>query len=166
MKNSKLATMLGGWALNSIGTNYTLRYFQIIIVIPTKYYLIPIMYTFCTGIKGFGNLKLSGVLWNSIGTYESIWHHLSFISLLIRVLEFCRSDVRKVQEKQLYMESKGIVVFLMSVIFSLFALAMLFTDIIVNSVYIPEKSRKFCLMKSSWFFLFLSCSTTIVILSL
>lgn len=76
-----------------------------------------------------------------------------------------RSDVRKVQEKQLYMESKGIVVFLISLIFGFLALVMLFTDM-VNSVYRPENSRKFCSMKSPWFFLFLSCSTTIVILSL
>ncbi|XP_021775288.1 uncharacterized protein slp1-like [Chenopodium quinoa] len=76
-----------------------------------------------------------------------------------------RSDVKKVQEKQLYMESKGIITFLISVIFGVLALVMLFTDM-VNSVYRTENSRKFCSMKSSWFFLFLSCSFTIVILSL
>ncbi|KNA13326.1 hypothetical protein SOVF_116020 [Spinacia oleracea] len=95
------------------------------------------------------------------------WRSLVSMQLdcLLKDNAMLRSDVRKVQEKQFYMESKGIVVFLISVIFGILALVMLFSDI-VNSVYRSEKPRKFCSMKSSWFFLFLSCSFTIVILSL
>ncbi|XP_057533741.1 SUN domain-containing protein 4-like isoform X2 [Amaranthus tricolor] len=94
------------------------------------------------------------------------WRSLVSVQLdaVLKDNAILRSDIRKVQERQFHMESKGIVVFLISVVFGFVSLFMLFTDM-VNSVYKSEKSRKFCL-KSSWFFLFLSCTSTIVVLSL
>ncbi|XP_074272634.1 SUN domain-containing protein 4-like [Silene latifolia] len=76
-----------------------------------------------------------------------------------------RTDIRKVLENQVYMESKAILAFLISIIFGFFALVMLSKNMI-GSVCRSKSPRNFCKVKSSWFFLVVSCSTTMVILSL
>lgn len=94
------------------------------------------------------------------------WRSLVSVQLdgLMRDNAILRSDVKKVLENQLYMESKGIVVFLASLVFGFLAIVILFKDMVYD-LYRLEKSRKFCWTKSSWLLLFLSCSTTLVILS-
>ncbi|XP_052176866.1 SUN domain-containing protein 4-like isoform X2 [Diospyros lotus] len=76
-----------------------------------------------------------------------------------------RSEVQKVQENQIYMENKGIAVFLVCLIFGIFVLVRLLVDLTL-SVCSLEHSRRFCTAGSSWFFLLLSCSIVIIILSL
>ncbi|XP_074262975.1 SUN domain-containing protein 4 [Silene latifolia] len=88
------------------------------------------------------------------------------INDLIKDNAILRSDVRKVRENQMYMESKGIVVFVISLFFGFLGIVMLFRDVIVNSVNKSQKSGKFWWVRSSWSFLFLSCSITVLILSL
>ncbi|KAH9626466.1 hypothetical protein KSS87_006426 [Heliosperma pusillum] len=85
---------------------------------------------------------------------------------LIKDNVILRSDVSKVRENQIYMESKGIVVFLISVFFGVLGIVMLFQDVIVNSVNRSQNSEKFWWLRSSWSFLFLSCSITVLILSI
>ncbi|KAK9741058.1 hypothetical protein RND81_03G078900 [Saponaria officinalis] len=85
---------------------------------------------------------------------------------LVKDNALLRSDVRRVRENQLYMENRGIVVFLISIVFGVLAVVMLFRDLLVYSVYRSQDPRKFCWSTSSWMFLFLSCSTIIIILSL
>ena len=69
------------------------------------------------------------------------------------------------------MENKGIIVFLVCLIFAVLALVRLFLDLAVrvfkaSSVYGTNMSGKFCWMNSSWLFLLLSCTTIIFILSI
>lgn len=84
----------------------------------------------------------------------------------------CRSQVDKIHENQTSMENKGIIVFLVSLIFAVLALVRLFLDLAVSvvykvlSVHRTKMSGKFCWMNSSWLFLLLSCSTIIFILSI
>ncbi|KAL9234241.1 hypothetical protein vseg_009131 [Gypsophila vaccaria] len=85
---------------------------------------------------------------------------------LVKDNAILRSDVRQVRENQVYMENRGIVVFLISVIFGVLAIVMLLRDILVHSVYRLQDSGKFWWVRSSWMFLFLSCSTIVIILSL
>lgn len=75
------------------------------------------------------------------------------------------------REKQISVDNKGIVIFLVCIIFSLLALVRLFIDMAVSvymslSVERTEKSRKFCWMSSSWLFLLVSCMLVLFILSL
>ncbi|XP_020547428.1 uncharacterized protein SLP1 isoform X2 [Sesamum indicum] len=76
-----------------------------------------------------------------------------------------RLEVEKVRRNQLHLENKGIVIFLVCVGFGFLALIRSFVDMIPN-VNRCEDSRKFCSKRSSWFYLLLCCSITVIILSL
>ncbi|CAI9757788.1 unnamed protein product [Fraxinus pennsylvanica] len=76
-----------------------------------------------------------------------------------------RLEVEKVWKNQLHIENKGIVVFLLCIVFAFFALLRILTDMIF-SVYGTQNSRKFCSNGSSWFYLLVSSSVTMIILSL
>lgn len=82
----------------------------------------------------------------------------------------CRLEVKKVKDNQREMESKGMVAFLVCLVFGILALVRLFVEsiIVVFSFYCTrtEKSRKFYSMGSSWFLLLTSCSIILVIISL
>lgn len=83
----------------------------------------------------------------------------------------CRSQVEKIHENQRSMENKGVIVFLVCLIFAVLALVRLFLDLAVSiykasSVYRTNMSGKFCWMNASWLFLLLSCTTIIFILSI
>ena len=82
-----------------------------------------------------------------------------------------RYEVEKVRQKQMSIENKNIIIFLLCLIFSFLAVVRLFVDMAVSgykalSVERANNSRKFCWMGSSWFFLLLSCIVTLLILSL
>ncbi|XP_004290252.1 PREDICTED: uncharacterized protein SLP1 [Fragaria vesca subsp. vesca] len=101
------------------------------------------------------------------------WQSLVSVQLdnLVRDNAILRSEVEKVREKQVSVDNKGIVIFVVCVLFSLLALARLFVDILVSvysafSVRTTEKSRKFCLMSSSWVSLLVSCIIVLFILSI
>lgn len=87
---------------------------------------------------------------------------------------FCRSEVERVREKQASVDNKGIIIFLICIIFSLLALVRLFTEMAVSVCMMAssvdtttEKSRKFCwTSSSSWIFLLVSCILALFILSL
>lgn len=72
--------------------------------------------------------------------------------------------MEKVRKNQVHMENKGIVIFLVCITFGLLALVRLFVDMVL-SIYRSEISGKFWSLGSSWFLL-LSCSITMTILSL
>lgn len=84
----------------------------------------------------------------------------------------CRSEVEMVRRDQTHMENKGIVIFLVCVVFGFMAIVRSFADKVVQNMNANVNScsdcvsRKFCSEKSSWFYLLLSCSITIIILSL
>lgn len=83
----------------------------------------------------------------------------------------CRSVVETVRMEQAHMENKGIVIFLVCVGFGFMAIVRSFSDVVVVHIMNVNSwsdcvSRKFCSEKSSWFYLFLSCSIIIIILSL
>lgn len=91
--------------------------------------------------------------------------------VLTKLLLICRSEVEKVREKQMSVDNKGVVIFLICIMFSLLALVRLFIDIAVTvytafGVHTTDKSRKFCSMSSSWVFLLVSCILVLLILSL
>ena len=91
--------------------------------------------------------------------------------MLNSLLLICRYEVEKVKEKQTSVDNKGVVIFVVCVFFSLLALARLFIDILVSvytafSVHTTEKSRKFCLMSSSWLYLLVSCIIVLFIISI
>nr|KYP59820.1 Uncharacterized protein slp1 [Cajanus cajan] len=82
-----------------------------------------------------------------------------------------RAEVEKVQENQVSLENKGVVVFSVCVIFSLLAILRLFLDIIMSIYGVLSfdrtiTSRKFSQRSSSWFLLLLSCSIIIFTLTL
>ncbi|XP_004516032.1 SUN domain-containing protein 4-like isoform X2 [Cicer arietinum] len=83
-----------------------------------------------------------------------------------------RSEVEKVREKQVSLENKGVIVFLLCCIFSSIAVLWLSLEIAKNvcraliSVDRTVYSRNFCVCSSSWFLLLLSCIIIIFILSL
>uniref|UniRef100_A0A5B6YN45 SUN domain-containing protein n=1 Tax=Davidia involucrata TaxID=16924 RepID=A0A5B6YN45_DAVIN len=95
------------------------------------------------------------------------WKSLVSMQLdsILRDNSVLRLEVAKVRENQIHMENKGIVVFLVSLIFGLLALVRLFVDMVL-SVYRSDKSRKFWSMDSSWLFLLLSCSIVIITFSI
>lgn len=82
----------------------------------------------------------------------------------------CRLEVETVRRDQTHMENKGIVIFLVCVAFGFLAVVRSFADMVVQNMNVNSwsdcVSRKFCSEKSSWFYLLLSCSITIFILSL
>ncbi|KAG6388925.1 hypothetical protein SASPL_150361 [Salvia splendens] len=108
---------------------------------------------------------------------EEISELLSWKSLVSVQLEsilkehaLLRSEVETVRMEQTHMENKGIVIFLVCVGFGFMAIVRSFADVVVvqnmnvNS-WSDCVSRKFCSEKSSWFYLLLSCSIIIIILS-
>ncbi|GAB2271115.1 hypothetical protein Dimus_005963 [Dionaea muscipula] len=96
------------------------------------------------------------------------WRSLVSIQMdgLLKDNAIVRSELTKIRENQMYMESKGIVVFLTSLVFGFLAVVMLFIDKAFSSVHRSEESGKFCWISSSWLLLLLSCSTTVFVLSL
>ncbi|CAA2987109.1 SUN domain-containing 4-like isoform X1 [Olea europaea subsp. europaea] len=76
-----------------------------------------------------------------------------------------RLEVERVRKNQLHIENKGIFIFLLCIAFAFLALLRMLTELIF-SVYGSQKSRKFCSNGSSWFYLLLSSSITLIILSL
>lgn len=76
-----------------------------------------------------------------------------------------RLEVQRVRKNQLHIENKGIFIFLLCIAFAFLALLRMLTELIF-SVYGSQKSRKFCSNGSSWFYLLLSSSITLIILSL
>lgn len=75
------------------------------------------------------------------------------------------------REKQQSVDNKGIIIFLVCLIFSLLALVKLFIDMAVSvymafSVHRTDQSRKFCRLSSSWLFLLVSCILVLFISSL
>ncbi|KAJ9558579.1 hypothetical protein OSB04_013193 [Centaurea solstitialis] len=81
---------------------------------------------------------------------------------------FLRSEVAKVRENQVHMENKGIVIFLVSLIFGSLAVARLFLGRVLFVLHskknrLEEGSRS---SDRSWMFLLSSCTIIIVILSL
>lgn len=90
---------------------------------------------------------------------------------------YCRGEVERVRRNQLHLENKGIVIFLVCVVFGFLAIIRSFADMVIatnvnnnnrpSSSSSDENTREFCSDKScSWFYLLLSCSITIIILSL
>ncbi|RHN79966.1 putative Galactose-binding domain, SUN domain-containing protein [Medicago truncatula] len=89
---------------------------------------------------------------------------------LLRDNAVLRSEVEKVREKQVSLENKGVIVFLLCCIFSLIALLRLSLDMAKNvyralMVDRTVDSREFCVGRSSWFLLLLSCIIIIFILT-
>ncbi|CAH9093866.1 unnamed protein product [Cuscuta epithymum] len=76
-----------------------------------------------------------------------------------------RLKVEEVHQRQVYMESKGIFIFLICLMFGFIAVLRIIIDFIL-SIYRPESSRNFFNKDHSWIFLLLSCTITIIILSL
>lgn len=95
------------------------------------------------------------------------WKSLVSVQLnnLARDNAILRSEVKKVQENQMHMENKGIIVFLISLVIVLLGLARLLIDMLISFCK-AEKSRKFCSPSSSWMFLLVSSGMIIIILSL
>lgn len=95
------------------------------------------------------------------------WKSLVSIKLdnLIQDNAVLRSEVQKLQDIQIQMENKGIIVFIVSLIFGFVAFVRVFIDILVIACGSNE-SGKFCWTCSSWIFLLLSCTTVIFFLSL
>ncbi|OIT20074.1 PREDICTED: SUN domain-containing ossification factor-like [Nicotiana attenuata] len=87
------------------------------------------------------------------------------LEVIIRGNDILRKEVEKVQRNQVHMENKGIVIFLICSFFGLLALVRLLVDTVLSN-YWSENSRKFCSESYSWYFLLLSCTITIIILSL
>ncbi|KAL2335819.1 hypothetical protein Fmac_010265 [Flemingia macrophylla] len=82
-----------------------------------------------------------------------------------------RAEVEKVQENQVSLENKSVVVFFVCVIFSLIAILRLFLDTVMSIYSVlsfdrTTTSRKFSQRSSSWFLLLLSCSIVIFTLTL
>lgn len=86
---------------------------------------------------------------------------------IVKENAFLRSEVEMVKRNQLHMENKGIVIFLVSVLFGFLGLTRAFVDMMISNVNrSSDHSRKFCPESSSWFWLLLSSSITVIILSL
>ncbi|XP_047983825.1 SUN domain-containing protein 4 [Salvia hispanica] len=103
------------------------------------------------------------------------WKSLVSVQLdsILKEHALLRSEVETVRRDQTHMENKGIVIFLVCVVFGFMAILRSFADKVVQNMNMNVDScssdcvsRKFCSEKSSWFYLLLSCSITIIILSL
>ncbi|KAM1682614.1 hypothetical protein EV1_033549 [Malus domestica] len=104
------------------------------------------------------------------------WQSLVTMQLdnLVRDNAILRCEVERVRVKQASVDNKGIIIFLICIIFSLLALVRLFTEMAVSVCMMAssvdpttEKSRKFCwTSSSSWIFLLASCILVLCILSL
>ncbi|XAR55685.1 hypothetical protein NMG60_11035842 [Bertholletia excelsa] len=95
------------------------------------------------------------------------WRSLVSMQLenVLRDNAVLRMEVEKVRMHQMHMENKGIVIFILCLIFGFFALGRVLV-VIMLSVYGSEKSRKFCSSRSSWFCLLFSCNIIIIIIIL
>ncbi|KAL8060035.1 hypothetical protein ABFX02_03G127100 [Erythranthe guttata] len=96
----------------------------------------------------------------------STWKSLVSVQLekIVQENTILRLEVERVGRNQLHMENKGIVIFLVCVVFGFIGVIRSFADMVINSC---NSSREFCSDKScSWFYLLLSCTLTIFILSL
>lgn len=82
-----------------------------------------------------------------------------------------RSKVEEVGDNQTAMENKGIVVFLVCLIFGFLAIMRLFVDMLSSFFQTmclqrtDDEPRKFCRISSSWFLLLCSCSLILLVLS-
>ncbi|KAL1542744.1 SUN domain-containing protein 4 [Salvia divinorum] len=102
------------------------------------------------------------------------WKSLASVQLdsILKEHALLRSEVETVRRDQTHMENKGIVIFLVCVGFGFMAIVRSFADLMIHNMNMDVNSlsdcvsRKFCSEKSSWFYLLLSCSITIIILSL
>ncbi|XP_004141528.1 SUN domain-containing protein 4 [Cucumis sativus] len=77
-----------------------------------------------------------------------------------------RSEIERVQKNQISLENKGIVVFLVCLIFSSLAIFRLFLHIVLRVYERTNNSRKFCCISPSWYLLLLSCCIILFIQSL
>ncbi|GER46857.1 galactose-binding protein [Striga asiatica] len=96
------------------------------------------------------------------------WKSLVFTQLdsVLKENSLLRLEVEKVRRNQLHLENKGIVIFLICVVFGFLAIIRSFAEMASNVVNRSQNPRKFCSLRSSWFYLLLSCSVIIIILSL
>ncbi|CAK8564724.1 unnamed protein product [Lathyrus sativus] len=92
------------------------------------------------------------------------FHFSEQLNHILRDNAVLRNEVERVLENQVSLENKGVLVFCVCVIFSLFAILKLSLDMIM-SIDGAIKSRKFCQCSSSWFILLLSCNIIIFILT-
>lgn len=92
----------------------------------------------------------------------------SFVSIqledMVQGNAVLRMEVEKVRQRQIHMENKGIVVFLVCIVFGILALSRLFTDMF--SSFYRSQPRKFCSERSSWYFVLLCTCIIIIIISL
>nr|GLL42435.1 uncharacterized protein slp1-like isoform X1 [Ipomoea trifida] len=95
------------------------------------------------------------------------WKSISSMQLenIIRDNANLRLKVEEVRKNQVHMESKGIVILIVCLLFGILAVVRMFIHM-VFAIFRSENSRKFCAIDSSWFFLLMSCITTVIILSL
>ncbi|KAE8687868.1 Galactose-binding protein isoform 10 [Hibiscus syriacus] len=100
----------------------------------------------------------------------------SLVSVQLNALVIDNADLRwkveKVLERQTSMENKFMAVFVVTLVFGLFAIVRLLVDMLLSiymsfiSVERMEKPRKFWSRSSSWLLLLCSCSIIIFILSI
>ncbi|WOG84535.1 hypothetical protein DCAR_0103719 [Daucus carota subsp. sativus] len=92
----------------------------------------------------------------------------SFVSIqledMVKGNAMLRLEVEKVRQRQIHMENKGIVVFLVCIVFGVLAISRLFIDVLLS--FYRSQPRKFCSERSSWFFVLLCSCTIIIIISL
>ncbi|XP_022141832.1 uncharacterized protein slp1-like isoform X2 [Momordica charantia] len=77
-----------------------------------------------------------------------------------------RSEIEKVKKNQASLENKGIVVFVVCLIFSSFAIIRLFLHIAVRLIERTNNSREFCCISPSWYLLLFSSCIILFIQSL
>ncbi|KAI3851638.1 hypothetical protein MKW92_039509 [Papaver armeniacum] len=75
-----------------------------------------------------------------------------------------RAEIARVLKNQIYMENKGVVILLVSIIFGCIALLKLVIDLVVNLFRIQNKSEKFRQRSSAWLVLLLSSSIVVIML--
>ncbi|GMH31405.1 hypothetical protein Nepgr_033248 [Nepenthes gracilis] len=81
----------------------------------------------------------------------TLWKSLVSMQLdgLLKDNAILRSEVAEVRENQMYMESKGIIVFVISLIFGFLSLMMVLIDKAIDGHRV-ERSRKFCCARTPW----------------
>ncbi|KAI3996596.1 hypothetical protein MKX01_009428 [Papaver californicum] len=75
-----------------------------------------------------------------------------------------RSEIARVLKNQIYMENKGVVILLVSIIFGCKSLPKLVIDLVVNLFRMQNKSEKFIQISSSWLVLMFSSSIAVIML--
>lgn len=92
----------------------------------------------------------------------------SFVSIqleeMVKGNTILRMEMEKVRQRQIHMENKGIVVFLVCIVFGILALSRLFIDMFLS--FYRSQPRKFCSERSSWYFVLLCTCIIIIIISL